>query len=1618
MLVGNPVGRRHDAVIRSVQLQQAVAGAALDDVRLQAHSDDGDYFIEIEAKSSIRFRPSDTDFSETIRRARVAINSRGLGNHDQFVLAVPQTTTDLDVVMTLQRNATFKSPAEFRALLLNATSRTQLRIANNFCQTLGVGGTAVGYEDLWHFLQRFSVRPFDFDYDASLTRDTAELSIANAFGKDSATASAIFNELTRIVEAAATVAGVLSPEELFARLRKRFGDLRDPSGLRDVSDRIGQFSRLAASDIDGTICGLHLERQALSNELCTAVDRADIVLLQGASGRGKSALLQAYYSEVVNGGPVLLLSARRITLSNGWLAFANHLGINPDFGALARSLEGNAKGPVVLLDGLSEIDTPESQAVVNDLLLGLETELAGRKALKIVATTREQGLPSWLKVSGIKAPVIVSVPEATDEELDEIAEQFPAVRLLLARTNNPVLRTLFVLRVVLDQRTAPDLSTADALSEVDVVHAWWNKIVGAGRNGPAKQRALQLIAKELLPSSTRTFLGDAVEPESLAALQSEQIVIKDLRRDVYFLSHDLIQDWALMRLLGRRHDSLLATLDHIGDPPYLRRAVSLVAQAAFENPRTRPWFYRTRRLLSTEWSRPHWRSAFDSAIIASTKALGILRSDRDQLLEADASLLRGLLQTLTSVEVEPNVALAHAIAGDDSAATWEGVEFWDPLPRYASWLPILITALELVENIPSAANDDLFRAFAMWQRHTIGDMPLRLRIARQVVTFLKDAAIYRSSSNDTLIRHLCDIVSHSGDVAPSLISDFLAGLADSKRRTLATELITRPGRLPNDLPSAYSEFAALALIRKPGAVPAHYAPHEEISLDLGLRGNTTLYPPSPVQGPFLALLRSSESDGVRLINALVNLATRNYLRQSHHRGSRPVPTQLRYGRKLVALWGDEQVYQWFRPPAAAPAIATSALMALELYGEQQLESGRDAESLFDAILVDAESVAVAGVLVSLTLAYPATCLKAALPLVSAPTIWRMDVPRLVIDQTAGLSDIVYSRSRHEHLGKINDARNARPQRKLQVANLAALYLFSDDASVAITFEKLKDAPIDGARLWEREPVEVSAETVEVVRMFADRTNYKVVRADGQDYLHFERPPLTEVAKRQLDVGNAVQEAIALEMWGATTALRRTAANHFTAETADASIAKLRNMLQDELLSKDETFSYYAKRAIVDASAGILASAVSNEPVSKDVLARALIVVRQAATHFSAAGWYKNRDDADVLDERRVVAAGVSFARTLSLQSDDLDALIVSALSSGLLHVGEAVIRGTAALWLSDFAYASNVLRAYITTAQQSDGHAATTLSEFRERVAKRRTDLPDIAAGRGGRAYYALGLALQHIPIEDFAPNSAPIDLFADVARKYIAKAAGNPQLVERDHLTEWFQMFCGLVVTLSFKLAEPAGLDMLMQVAEGYSSWPQLLERILYSFVLQRLAFMELDDRSISQWKAISTYLIAELAKDASEWTDLRHKYRDIIWLLLFVSTWSGAMIRSDWPNASKFSDVIDRWVEAFKGLPTAMAALIAFLDKFHTQIPLGDSLSWLLVMWRHRRNSDSFWRESGNVEATALVLKSILESTAGDVNRVPGVSDLVVLLTELQDRGSATAAAIRGQLETRQDG
>lgn len=176
-----------------------------------------------------------------------------------------------------------------------------------------------------------------------------------------------------------------------------------------------------------------------------------------------------------------------------------------------------------------------------------------------------------------------------------------------------------------------------------------------------------------------------------------------------------------------------------------------------------------------------------------------------------------------------------------------------------------------------------------------------------------------------------------------------------------------------------------------------------------------IYPPFWTKGPFLVFLREKWQPALELIVKLTNFATDRYADWWPYE---PGVTEVTFAAAdgNVSWRGTHQVYAWHRYHMNTVVIVTCALMALEKWLSERLDSGESIADPVQLLFAKGCSLAFAGVLVSIGKRWPHLFLSELKPLLFLRDLY-------VFDQQAVVNESAVAGSWFRDPSIINKLRN-------------------------------------------------------------------------------------------------------------------------------------------------------------------------------------------------------------------------------------------------------------------------------------------------------------------------------------------------------------------------------------------------------------------------------------------------------------------------------------------------------------------------------------------------------------------------------------------------------------------
>ena len=746
---GLPAGR-----IREVEFQRAFAGEPLDDLIVRAELPAAQAKLALQVKRDLTFGAKNEVFQDVMAAAWETFTGGFTPGLDRlgFVLALYSKQVDEHFQAALAWARSSASAADFLARV--TTPRLSHQAQRDFVALVrgaldGAAGRNISDDELWNFLRSMVLLRFDFLNDPSHhLASTLHALQALLPATERRRSPDLFNELVAYAAGAARTAGAFSVDTLRQRLVAAGFVLEPAPDTREDLRRLRDHADYAMRDVRDRIGAVQLERVDVVTAAMERMQEGRLLEIVGPPGIGKSTILKALVEARQDSGPVLVLSADRIS-GTGWDAFAADLRLERRLPELLGAL-GTHPDPVVFVDGADRITDPGGRRVVNDLLRAIAAYEAAADApprWRVVLTAREAALPGlhdWLDRNALGEPRLLQVPELAEDELENVAVHLPRLRPLLADDRlAPILRNPFLLDLVSDPRiSAGGGEVPPVATEIEVSSAWWERVVGAGGAAPgqARRSGLLTLGERDVRAPGRRMAPQGVEVTALMSLVEDRILLRDDGRDVFRFGHDVLEEWVLYRTLDHHRDDFVAYLAEVGEPLGLLRAVQLLGCFLLERGETAEWERLLRAAEQSAALAPRWRQALLGAPLLSARAGELLDGVEPLLLAEDGRRLGELLVALRTSEVAPNPLLSVAAATlADEPLEREALLLGIPVPQWRVWLPVLQWVVARADRLPPRLRPEITQAMLLWQRTTPPRFPLRDQIGRVALGWLREA---------------------------------------------------------------------------------------------------------------------------------------------------------------------------------------------------------------------------------------------------------------------------------------------------------------------------------------------------------------------------------------------------------------------------------------------------------------------------------------------------------------------------------------------------------------------------------------------------------------------------------------------------------------------------------------------------------------------------------------------------------------------------------------------------------------------------------------------------------------------------------------------------------------
>lgn len=885
-------------------------------------------------------------------------------------------------------------------------SKKAVHYADEICQIVGGHeGSAVGTADIWPFLKLLYLLSLDLD---TATRQVEahihSLLAYTAAQHDGRTVTvASWSALQRLAESSMKEARTFIRDDLPPDLKRAHNllGIAEDKILRTLKDHTAPILRKIHSTIGATF---HLPRRTLVQQVLDQVESAQVVIVSGAAGSGKSAI----------GKEVLArLAADHFTFAFRAEEFAKaHIDetlqaaqVPGNSGALAAVLAAQGR-KIILIESMERLLERSTRDAFSDLIAQVSADADLRLLITCRDYSTEQVRESFLRQPGLTQAAVLA-PPLEDSELDEIVAGLPQLARPLS---HPPLRRILRNPYFLDKALEVPWSAERPLpeSEREFRLEFWRDLVCVDRDGTAglgrrREKALQEIAiRRARALSEYVPLGD-LDPAVVTSLKADSLVISpDGQLSLIATAHDVLEDWAILEWFDEQHLAESASFAElaaaIGTHPAIRRSYRKWVTELLE----RELAAADRLFLAATTDTREGAQFRDDTLVSILRAplaSEVLARHEVALIANNCALLKRVIHLLRVACVgmpdwARDLREHGSVFNIPDGPAWTAVLkiVHDHLSRFQETdQPLLIGLIE-----------DAVRGVSWWAPEPAGE-PFIAGIAYSLLPHL------RAWRSDDARGRVLKVIAKIPKADPARFEAAVRGTQDEEgERDRVTEelqdlLLTGTEGLPavRDLPQLMVSVAAEYLLVSEKQLRRERYRDSSLDVDLhfGIRDDHRhdFSPASAFRGPWRSLLTQHPRIGLDLCYRVFNHSIDWYV---HPRLPQPLEPaweiELTFANGRVhKQWGNPRLWTAYRGLLPSPYALQSMLMALERW---LFDFASAHPEQLDGVLLEmlsqSQTAALSAVVASVATAYPHFAGEALLVLLSAPAYLRFDRERM------------------------------------------------------------------------------------------------------------------------------------------------------------------------------------------------------------------------------------------------------------------------------------------------------------------------------------------------------------------------------------------------------------------------------------------------------------------------------------------------------------------------------------------------------------------------------------------------------------------------------------------------
>lgn len=622
-------------------------GYKTDDLFVQAEDVHGLHRILVQVKYNISLTEKNETFIEVMNSFWRDFNNTKLFDKTKdklFLIKSGLTNEDRNhICVILDWASTHKDENDFFSEVERIDVKNQkLAVFANILKRVN-NNTSLSKKEIWQFLNCFTLLSYDFGQKNS----TDHAHFLNWIGLTKTNSSPvpnleIWNSINAVCAEFNRNGGSIDLESICRLDVFTYFDSSFTLNTKESLQKIVDSSNFVFKPISNTIKGFHFNRTEIRQNIIHSINENQVSFITGTPGVGKSAVIKELLSVELKDALPFIFKADQFNIPTLSQVFTQ-IGITHNLADLMSSIS-LLQHKIIIIDSAEKLLEGDPDNSFRQLL---ET-IKETPDLKLLITCRSYAVNIIVQKYNIAGLNVIEIPLLNDLELQDAATEFNQINRLLANKQiKEILKSPKYLEFTLTAIDRDEFRSGK-ITLTDFKNKLWFQIIENGnvvKNGIARKREKTFhhitIGRAVNMQLFFHPLDSEIDYEAVEELVNDNIISKNGLKYEFTPSHDILEDWALVRHISNLNSNLAtgeSLFTELGNQPALRRAFRLWIEDLILTEIDKVLKLVRTTLLNSEIER-YWADEILTAIFRSENCSAFFHGFKKELIADNARLL-------------------------------------------------------------------------------------------------------------------------------------------------------------------------------------------------------------------------------------------------------------------------------------------------------------------------------------------------------------------------------------------------------------------------------------------------------------------------------------------------------------------------------------------------------------------------------------------------------------------------------------------------------------------------------------------------------------------------------------------------------------------------------------------------------------------------------------------------------------------------------------------------------------------------------------------------------------------------------------------------------------------